>query len=461
LGGSGLSILFDLIARQAVAGRIRNRKLRAYIAKRAVAASGRDVRLAKALANLEEPRPFNLPQADHDRMVERAFAENAFELPSRLHKFVRGKAVLDVECGRSGAAATAFIATGARRYVGVDAGLDDAAADAARAYAGVELRRGRLGDMQSEGVFDTVILRDFNGARDDGEDELAFAAKLLGPSGRLILVPSPESTLSLDEHLKLGRGILSMKKLDGENRPVLFEGRPRSGSSASHRDILRDEHFLGFYRQCAGKTMTSIERLYAVYSAVGHVVRCGLPGDIVECGVWRGGSSMMAALALRHFGNDGKRRLWLYDTFAGMTRPTALDEKFDESGSAEKWTSHMRDSHNAWNFASLEEVQANLATTGFPADQLVFVQGDVTETLMVRRPDAISVLRLDTDFYESTKRELEVLWPRLMRGGVLIVDDYGTWRGSRQAVDEYFQKLDSAPMLHRSDAGGRTAIKID
>ncbi len=96
-------------------------------------------------------------------------------------------------------------------------------------------------------------------------------------------------------------------------------------------------------------------------------------------------------------------------------------------------------------------------------DELEFIQGDVFDTLrcIEKLPDEISVLRLDTDWYESTKFELETLYPRLSQRGVLIIDDYGYWEGARKAVDEFFLKMPYKPLFNVVDSTGRSAIKSE
>ena len=170
-------------------------------------------------------------------------------------------------------------------------------------------------------------------------------------------------------------------------------------------------------------TMTSPERILAMRSAVQHVCQHSVPGDIVECGVWRGGSTMVAALTLLEEGQT--RTLHLFDTFTGMT--AAGPEDGNTQGVP------------AGTFAvSADEVRANVLSTGYPADSVRLVVGPVEETLPANAPASIAVLRLDTDWYASTLHELRTLYPLLSPGGVLIVDDYGHWQGSRQAVDEFF-----------------------
>lgn len=244
---------------------------------------------------------------------------------------------------------------------------------------------------------------------------------------------------------------------------VLCVAQPKRPPKSSQRDMARDAAFMRLYERCKPFTMTTMERLYAVYEAVGYIVRNRIPGDLVECGVWKGGSSMMAALALAQHGDDGSRRIWLYDTFAGMPEPGPRDAKLDAKpdggdDSAAKWRQHQADGHNAWNYGPLDEVRANMAATGFPAGRTVFVQGKVEETLAGRRPERIALLRLDTDFYESTKAELAALAPLLGPGSVLVVDDYGSWAGSKQAVDEWLAATGLPLFLARSDVGGRIAV---
>ena len=125
----------------------------------------------------------------------------------------------------------------------------------------------------------------------------------------------------------------------------------------------------------------------------------------------------------------------------------------------ERYVQSLRGDHSEWCYASLDEVKANFRARGL-LSQAVFVEGDVLKTLKDRSnlPERISVLRLDTDWYESTRAELEVLYPRLQVGGVIIVDDYGYWGGAKKAVDEYFTKHPK-PLLHYVDHTGRMGVK--
>jgi O-methyltransferase len=225
----------------------------------------------------------------------------------------------------------------------------------------------------------------------------------------------------------------------------------------THPDL--DARFLELYPLCAPATMTTPERMYALYQAVSHVDAAGIDGDVVECGVWRGGSSMLAASTLLALGDEA-RSLWLYDTFEGMPEPGPADVHYTGEQMAAVWDRYRDDRESGvLAYSALDEVQANMASTGFPAERTHYVKGRVEDTIPARIPERIAVLRLDTDWYESTLHELVHLYPRLQPGGVLIIDDYGHWQGARQAVDEYFDGRGIPMLLNRIDYTGRIAVK--
>jgi O-methyltransferase len=204
-------------------------------------------------------------------------------------------------------------------------------------------------------------------------------------------------------------------------------------------------------------TMTTIERQLALISAVRYVARAGIKGSIVECGVWRGGSSMATALTLMQAG-EATRPLYLFDTFEGMTAPTERDRDVDGVLAADTLKRSPK-SANIWCYADLDDVTANMRSTGYPMDQVHLIKGPVEQTIPREGPEGpIAILRLDTDWYESTRHELQHLFPLLQTGGVLIVDDYGAWQGARQAVDEYFESM-PPQYFHRIDYTGRMLIK--
>lgn len=219
-----------------------------------------------------------------------------------------------------------------------------------------------------------------------------------------------------------------------------------------------EPEFLEAYERCRPYSMAGLERAYALWSAVRYAVDSGLPGSFVECGVWRGGSSMMAALALLSRGVRD-RDLYLFDTFEGMAEPSERDvSAFGEEARA-IWAEHQRDGRNDWCLADEDDVRRNMDLTGYPRDRVHLVPGRVEDTVPGGAPGEVAVLRLDTDWYESTAHELRHLYPRLSPGGVLIVDDYGHWQGARQAVDEYFGDGGPPILLNRIDYSARIAVK--
>jgi O-methyltransferase len=218
-----------------------------------------------------------------------------------------------------------------------------------------------------------------------------------------------------------------------------------------------DEADKELYRRVGPYTMTTPPRVYALVRAVEYVAARGVPGAIVECGVWRGGSMMAAALTLLRLGVTD-RELYLYDTFAGMPPPTEADTTRSGERAADLLARGDESSH-IWAIASLDDVRAAVLSVGYPENRVHFVEGLVEETLPETAPAEISLLRLDTDWYRSTKHELEHLYPRLAPGGVLILDDYGHWQGARRAVDEYLAENGLTLLLNRIDGTARIAVK--
>jgi hypothetical protein len=202
-------------------------------------------------------------------------------------------------------------------------------------------------------------------------------------------------------------------------------------------------------------TMTSRERLVALIRAVRYIVENQIPGDIVECGVWKGGSMMAVARTLLRLG-CADRDLWLYDTFEGMTEPGAADVSFDNQSARD-----LLDAVPSTRCASdLDCVKNTVLALPYPPEKIHFVRGRVEETIPGVAPAVIALLRLDTDWYESTRHELVHFFPRLARGGILIIDDYGHWRGAQQATDEYLRSNRIPLYLGRIDYTGRIGVKL-
>lgn len=205
-------------------------------------------------------------------------------------------------------------------------------------------------------------------------------------------------------------------------------------------------------------TMTSPERLISLIDAVRYVVERSIPGAIVECGVWKGGSMVAVAKTLLQLGHT--RPLYLFDTFEGMTEPTECDVDLDGKSASALLSTEDKLTSPVWAYGHLSEVQNNLRQTGYAENSTVYVKGPVETTIPLQAPTEIAILRLDTDWYESTYHELLHLYPRLSVGGVLIIDDYGHWEGARKAVDQYVSENGLKLFLNRVDYTGRLSIKL-
>lgn len=163
----------------------------------------------------------------------------------------------------------------------------------------------------------------------------------------------------------------------------------------------------------------------------------------------------------------GDRDIYLYDTFAGQVRPSTEDYKDRANPEASyqanlaRWEKgQVSGASKQWKVATIDEVRANVYRSGYPRERFHFIEGDVRQTLPSDRHRRIALLRLDTDWYESTKHELECLYDKIVAGGVLIIDDYGRWRGCRKAVDEFFATLGPrAPLLVRTGGSERLCVK--
>ncbi|GAB4005695.1 TylF/MycF/NovP-related O-methyltransferase [Nocardioides ultimimeridianus] len=229
---------------------------------------------------------------------------------------------------------------------------------------------------------------------------------------------------------------LERQRLDAERREAERAEAERTGANLP---ADWDETKRSIVAQVKPRTMTGPPKLAPLIEAVRYVARHRIPGDVVECGVWRGGSMMAIALTLAAEG-DTSRELHLFDTFEGMPPPTEEDTRLDTGGeriTAQEALDRVGRDARVWAVAGLEDVQQGMAETGYPADRVHFHQGLVEDTVPDLAPATIALLRLDTDWYASTKHELEHLYQRLSPGGVLILDDYADWEGARRATDEW------------------------
>ncbi len=219
-----------------------------------------------------------------------------------------------------------------------------------------------------------------------------------------------------------------------------------------------EDYIIKIINKVNSYTMTSAERISALCKAVEYISKNNIAGAIVECGVWRGGS-MMAVIETLIYLNDYNRKLYLFDTFAGMTEPTQKDRDFQGNLAQNLLEKTLKNENNLlWCHTSLETVKQNINQLKYDGNKIHFIEGKVEETLPQNAPEEIALLRLDTDWYESTRHELIHLFPRLVSGGVIIIDDYGYWQGARQAVDEYIEQNKISLLLNRIDNTGRIGV---
>lgn len=224
---------------------------------------------------------------------------------------------------------------------------------------------------------------------------------------------------------------------------------------------IDDPYFISIFPLIKPHTITSHNGpvpLWVLYKSIEHIVKNEIPGDIAECGVWNGGSMLLAALALVHFG-DTSRRIYLYDTFAGMPRPDDIDKRWDGVPALPTWESFTAGG-KPWGYGgTVDMVRKVMGASNYPEDKLVFVEGMVENTIPSQMSDQLSLLRLDTDLYKSTYHELVHLYPKLSQGGMLIIDDYGFYQGSRAATDQYIAENKLKVFLTRIDDSVRLVIK--
>jgi len=232
------------------------------------------------------------------------------------------------------------------------------------------------------------------------------------------------------------------------------------GRTVNYTDI-DDPFFIELFPKIGKHTMTTMtgpESTWALYKSVEYVVKNNIPGDIVECGVWNGGSMLLAAMALIHFG-DTSRKLYLYDTFAGMPRPDDIDRSWDGTPALPTWESYVANGKAMGYGGTVDMVRSVIRMSNYPEDKMIFVEGLVEDTIPAQRPDRVSILRLDTDFYSSTLHELVHLYPILSSGGILIIDDYGVFQGSRAATDQYIAQHNLKLFLSRVNGSVRLIVK--
>jgi len=243
--------------------------------------------------------------------------------------------------------------------------------------------------------------------------------------------------------------------MDNSKVPSLYNIRPDFDKQRDTIDLkdgkktfpdLEERLFWRVYEAWKPYTLISTERAYNLFQATHYIAAHRLPGDFMECGVLLGGASIMMAIFADHFGLRDRKH-YLLDTFCGFTEPAT---EIDYAG-------------KRVNLGALppfrQLVDMNIARCGIDPARFVLVEGSVKDTLPLSDIDAVCLLRLDTDDYQSTLHELRTVYPIVVPNGVLIIDDYGQYKGARRAVDEYFEAFEAAPFLQRIDYSGRCAVK--
>lgn len=205
-------------------------------------------------------------------------------------------------------------------------------------------------------------------------------------------------------------------------------------------------------------SMTPKIRRYNLIQALEYIAHYKLEGDLVECGVWKGGNIVIYKKFIEE--NNIKKNIYAFDTFQGMSNPDQNDYIINSTISAQTiLDKDKKRITNDWGVCNLEEVKFNISKLTKNLNNIFFIKGKVEETLLnkINLPEKISILRLDTDFYQSTKIELEILYEKVCKGGVIIIDDYGHWAGSKKAVDEFFKE--KFVWMHYVDYACRLIIK--
>ena len=223
--------------------------------------------------------------------------------------------------------------------------------------------------------------------------------------------------------------------------------------SITELDPLIDRDFRKIYKKIEkefGKADPTSS--YTVYNCLKHIIQNKIKGDLVECGVFKG-KMIAVMIETLNFYNSSEKNIYLYDTFEGMTPNSEVDKHVD-TGQKNQVKLEKGD-----NYCDIESVQKNLENFNYDEKKIFYIKGDVKETLEGRLPDQISLLRLDTDFYESSLIELEKLYPKVNNSGFVIYDDYGHWIGQKKATDEFFTNKNIKPFLVRTSRKERLEVK--
>lgn len=208
--------------------------------------------------------------------------------------------------------------------------------------------------------------------------------------------------------------------------------------------FLKD--FFNHYIKGEAYTMLPMVRLDNLQFLMDQILANNIPGDFIEAGVWRGGACMLMQFILKEW-KETKRKVWVADSFKGLPEPTVGYDKELKS-----YNSAMMQDKDGFNLFSVSKdvVMDNFREFGLLDVNVHFLEGWFSETLPNARIRTLALMRLDGDYYESTMTSLQYLYPKLSKGGYVIVDDYGEtkWTACKEAVDQYRkEKKISAPII--------------
>ena len=207
-------------------------------------------------------------------------------------------------------------------------------------------------------------------------------------------------------------------------------------------------------------SMTPKIRIFNLLQSLRHIKHNKILGDYVECGVWKGGNIILFKKFIENEDLQSNKKIFAFDTFEGMTKPDENDyDLLSKINAKDLLEEDVEKKTNVWGICNLEEVKLNLKKNLKDIDNIYLIKGPVEETLNLKDyiPEKISLLRLDTDWYSSTKKELESLYDKVSSGGIIIIDDYGHWGGAKKAVDQFFK--DKYVWMHYVDYACRLIIK--
>ncbi|MGA2192676.1 MAG: TylF/MycF/NovP-related O-methyltransferase [Nitrospirota bacterium] len=261
--------------------------------------------------------------------------------------------------------------------------------------------------------------------------------------------------------MKLSLSGIFRKKKSG-NSTLRTQLKKKYGKKGFPRKVYEEE---GLSRAAimtvADNTMTSYERMVTLWQQVRYLDRANIPGALVECGTWRGGACGMMALSHMSHGKPPHRELHLFDSFEGLPEP---DKDKDGGKAIELAEGRAEGSLSAIGccVGSLEENRRLMhEVIKYPESLTSYHVGWFQDTVpgFSRQAGPIALLRLDGDWYDSTKICLEAFYDLVVPGGIIVIDDYGYWSGCRRAVDEFVAKLDRLPFLNHIDISARYIIK--